>query len=100
MQPPAADDLDDLRFIRVRVNEILFAGGKGEDRRHVISDFAIDICEICEIETAMHISVPPGQQEVANAPSLTGILTGDVEQFFEGETNAIFHGQSLCRNGI
>jgi hypothetical protein len=73
--------------------EIFLARHPGEERHHVLADFRIEGGEIGQVEAAMNVGVPPGENEVGDTASLAGIAVGDVEQLFEGEPDAIFHGR-------
>ncbi len=89
-----ADDLNNLRLVGIRIGERLLAGDIGEeDGDHVLADFRIKVGKIGQVETAMHIGIPPGEQEIGDAPALPGVAVGDVEQLPDGETDAVFHGK-------
>ena len=98
MRPPAADDFDNLRLVGIRIRERVLASDIGEDGDHVLADFGIEIGKVGEVETAMHISIPPCEQEIGDAAALAGIAVRDVEQRFEREADAIFHGKRPLRS--
>ncbi|WP_349254344.1 hypothetical protein [Rhizobium sp. CB3171] len=54
----------------------------------------IDVGQIGEIEAAMHLGVSSGEQEGGHPPAPAGVLMGDGQQFFEGKSDAVFHGLS------
>jgi hypothetical protein len=48
----------------------------------------------------MHVSGPPGAQKIGDAASIASSLTGDIEQVFEGETDAIFHAKAFAERSL
>lgn len=92
LRPPAFDDAFELAAVVGRVDRIFLPRERGEDRRHVLRDRAVDGEQVGEIEAPIGVGVPLGEQEFRHPPALAGVLVGDGQQFFESKSDAVFHG--------
>ncbi|WP_164985989.1 hypothetical protein [Bosea sp. Tri-44] len=72
--PVARDDRLDLGTIGIRVLGNRSAGEPGEDRGHVLSDCPVDSEYVGKVEAAGVVGIPPGEDEIRDAPRLARIV--------------------------
>jgi hypothetical protein len=76
-----------------RIDGVFLVCQIGEQDRHVLRHFEIHGEQIGDVEAAIGVGIPPGEQKVRHPPALAAIVAGDVQQFFERKSDPVFH---LC----